>query len=309
MQAIRIHNYGGPEVLTLEEAPTPTPKAGEVLVKVHAASVNPVDWKIREGHMKAMIPVQFPATLGCDFAGVIEAVGPDVTEWQVGQSVFGAPAMSNGTYAQYVVAASQTIAEKPRNMDFAQAASLPVAALTAWQGLFDHGHLQAGQSVLIHGGAGGVGMFAVQFAKWKGATVYATAGKYDKDWVRELGADTVIDYKNERFEDSVKEVDLVLDLIGGETQARSFAVIKPGGALISAAQPPDPDAGKDRNIRAEMMRMTPTTAQLKEVADLIDSGKIKTFIGATFPLSETKQAQELSQNGHVRGKIVLEISQ
>lgn len=308
MQAIRIHNYGGADVLMLEETPTPTPKANEVLVKVQAASVNPVDWKIREGHMKDMIPIQFPATLGSDFAGVIEAVGPDVTNWQVGQSVFGSPAQGSGAYAQYAAAASQTIAEKPNNVDFAQAASLPVAALTAWQGLFDHGHLEAGQSVLIHGAAGGVGMFAVQFAKWKGATVYATAGADDLDWARELGADTVIDYKNARFEDSAKDVDLVLDLIGGETQTRSFAVIKPGGALIATAQPPAPAAGKDKHIRAEMMNMKPTTAALQQVIDLLSEGKIRTFIGATFPLAEVKQAHELSQNGHVRGKIILEIS-
>ncbi len=308
MKAIRIHNYGGPEVLTLEDAPTPTPKAGEVLVKIHAASVNPVDWKIREGKMKDFIPTQFPAILGSDFAGVIEAVGPDVTDWRVGQAVFGAPAQGSGAYAEYAAAPSQTLAEKPKNVDFAQAASLPVAALTAWQGLFDHGRLAAGQSVLIHGAAGGVGMFAVQFAKWKGAKVYATAGKDDLEWARELGADTVIDYQNARFEDSAKDVDLVFDLIGGETQTRSFAVIKSGGALIATAQPPAPDAGKDRNIRAEMMDMKPATAALKQVIDLLSEGKIKTFIGATFPLAETRQAQELSQNGHVRGKIVLNIA-
>ena len=308
MQAIRIHNYGGPEVLSLEETPTPTPKAGEALVKIHAASVNPVDWKIREGKMKDFFPTPFPAILGTDFAGVIEAVGPDAAGLQVGQAVFGWAGKGGGTYAEYALAAPQDIAAKPESLDFAQAASVPAVALTAWQGLFDHGHLEAGQSVLIHGAAGGVGMFAVQLAKWKGATVYATAGTDDLQWVRELGADTVIDYKNERFEDRVKDVDLVLDLIGGETQTRSFAVIRPGGTLIATAQPPAPDAGKDRNIRAEMFSVAHTSAQLKQVADLMDSGEIKTFVGATFPLSETRQAQELSQNGHVRGKIVLKIS-
>ena len=308
MQAIRIHQFGGPDVLTLEQAPQPTPKAGEVLVRVHAASVNPVDWKIREGHMKDFIPTPFPAILGSDFAGVVEAVGPEVTEWKVGQTVFGTPVHGSGAYTEFAVAGKDTLAEKPTTLDFAQAASLPVAALTAWQGLFDHGNLTSGQSVLIHGAAGGVGMFAAQFAKWKGATVYATAGKDDLAWVRELGADTVIDYQNERFEDKATNVDLVLDLVGGETQARSYAVLKPGGILIATAQPPAPDAGKDKNIRAEMMNMQPTTAQLKQVAELMDSGKIKTFIGATFPLSETRKAQELSQNGHVRGKIVLQVA-
>ena len=308
MQAIRIHNYGGADVLTLEDAPQPIPKTGEVLVKIHAASVNPVDWKIREGKMKDMIPVQFPATLGSDFAGVITAVGPDVTEFQVGQAVYG-EAGPGGSYAEYVAVPTEIIASKPTTLDFAQAASLPVAALTAWQGLFDYGHLAAGQSVLIHGAAGGVGMFAVQFAKWKGATVYATAGTNDLDWARELGADTVINYQNERFEDKAKDVNLVFDLIGGETQTRSFEVLKPGGALIATSQPPAPDAGKAKNIRAEMMNAKPATAIYKQIADLVDEGKIKTFVGATFPLAETKQAHELSQNGHVRGKIVLEITQ
>ena len=307
MQAIRIHNYGGPEVLTLEDAPQPTPQSGEVLARVHAASVNPIDWKIREGKMKDFVPTQFPAILGSDFAGVIEAVGPDVTEFQVGQEVYGS-AGHGGSYAEYAAVPTGIIALKPTTLDFTQAASLPVAALTAWQGLFEHGRLEAGQSVLIHGAAGGVGMFAVQFARWKGATVYATAGKDDLDWVRELGADTVIDYQNAHFEDKAKDADLVFDLIGGETQTRSFEVIKPGGALIATAQPPAPDAGKAKNIRAEMMNAKPTTAIYEQIAALIDSGKIKTFVGAAFPLSEIKQAHELSQRGHVRGKIVLNIA-
>ena len=306
IQAIRVHNYGESDVLTLEAIAQPEPQSNEVLIRVQAAAVNPLDWKIRAGYMKEFFPMPLPFTPGMDVAGIVEAIGADVKAFQVGQEVYGELPM--GAYAQFATAPQDAIALKPKTLDFVEAASVPMVAMTAYQGLFDRADLKSGQTVLIHAASGGVGMFAVQFAKWKGAHVIGTASAANAEFVRSLGADQVIDYNATPFEQVVENVDVVLDTLGGDTQARSYSVVKPGGILVSTAAPPNPQKAQERGIRAEMMNMKPSTSLLEEIASLLDSGQLKTIVAQTFSLSEARQAQELSQGGHVRGKIVLQIN-
>lgn len=306
IQAIRVHNYGELDVLTLEAIAQPEPQPNEVLIRVQAAGVNPLDWKIRAGYMKEIFPMPLPFTPGMDVAGIVEAIGADVKALQVGQEVYGELRM--GAYAQFATAPQDAIAPKPKTLDFVEAASVPMVAMTAYQGLFDHADLKPGQTVLIHAASGGVGMFAVQFAKSKGAHVIGTASAANAEFVRSLGADQVIDYNATPFEQVVENVDVVLDTLGGDTQARSYSVVKPGGIMVSTAAPPDAQKAEERGIRAEMMNMKPSTSLLEEIASLLDSGQVKTIVAQTFSLSEARQAQELSQGGHVRGKIVLQIN-
>ncbi|MEH2117132.1 NADP-dependent oxidoreductase [Nostoc sp.] len=306
IQAIRIHNYGESDVLTLEAIAQPEPQPNEVLIRVQAAGINPIDWKIRAGYLKEAFPMPLPYTPGMDVAGIVEAIGADVKAFQVGQEVYGELGM--GAYAEFATAPEDAIALKPNSLDFVQAASVPMVSMTAYQGLFDHADLKPGQTVLIHAASGGVGMFAVQFAKWKGAHVIGTASAANVEFVQSLGADQVIDYNATPFEQVVENVDVVLDTLGGDTQARSYSVVKPGGILVSTAAPPDAQKAEERGIRAEMMNMKPSTSLLEEIASLLDSGQVKTIVAQTFSLSEARQAQKLSQGGHVRGKIVLQIN-
>ena len=305
MKAIRIHDYGEPNVLVLEEVSQPVPQHNEVMIRVGAAGVNPLDWKIRAGYMKDLIPMSLPFTPGMDVAGVIEAVGTSVTTWQVGQEVYGELGM--GAYAEFAVAPSGALALKPKTLDFVQAASVPMVAMTAWQALFAHADLKPGQTILIHAASGGVGMFAVQFAKWKGVHVIGTASAVNTDFVRSLGADEVIDYKATPFERVVHNVDVVLDTLGGDTQERSYSVLKPGGLLVATAAPPSPEKSQQWGVRALMMNMKPEATQLAEIANLLDSGQVKTIVSQVFPLAQARQAHELSQSGHGRGKIVLQV--
>lgn len=306
MQAIRIHNYGESDVLQLETIAQPEPQPNEVLIRVEAAGINPIDWKIRAGYVKEIFPMPLPFTSGMDVSGTVEAIGADVKAFQVGQAVYGVLKM--GAYAEFATTPEDAIALKPKTLDFVQAASVPLVAMTAYQSLFDHADLKAGQTVLIHAASGGVGMFAVQFAKWKGARVIATASAANAEFVRSLGADQVIDYNATPFEQVVQNVDVVLDMLGGNTQARSYSVLKPGGILVSTAAPPDSKKAEEKGVRAEMMSRKNSVSLLEEIAGLIDSGQIKTVVAQTFSLSEARQAQELSQGGHVRGKIVLQIN-
>ncbi|AVH71709.1 NADP-dependent oxidoreductase [Nostoc sp. 'Lobaria pulmonaria (5183) cyanobiont'] len=306
MQAIRVHNYGESDALTLETIAQPELQPNEVLIRVQAAGVNPLDWKIRAGYMKEFFPMPLPFTPGMDVAGIVEAIGTDVKAFQVGQAVYGELRM--GAYAQFATAPQDAIALKPKTLDFVQAASVPMVAMTAYQGLFDRADLKPGQTVLIHAASGGVGIFAVQFAKWKGAHVIGTASAANTEFVRSLGADQAIDYKATPFEEVVENVDVVLDTLGGDTQARSYSVLKPGGILVSTAAPPNTQKAQEVGIRAEMMNMKPSASLLEEIASLLDSGQLKTVVAQTFSLSEARQAQELSQGGHVQGKIVLQIN-
>ena len=305
MKAVRIHSTGGPDVLQFEDAPRPEPGSLEILVRIQAAGVNPVDWKIREGLLGKIL---LPSIMGSDFCGVIEALGPDVEEFRVGQAVFGSVADESGSYAEYALAPTSQVVEKPAELDPIQAAAVPVPALIVWQALFDAGNLQAGQTVLIHGAAGGVGGFAVQFAKWKGARVIGTASAANIEFVRELGADQVIDYHASPFENVARNVDVVLDTIGGDTQERSWKVLKKGGILVSLVQPPSDQTAAAHGARGIFMREdSKRTDQLTQIAELVASGRVKVNVETVLPLREARKAQELSQSGHARGKIVLAI--
>lgn len=308
MKAVRIHTYGGLSNLVYEDAPRPEVGTGQVLVRVHAAGVNPMDWKIREGWFKSIFHYPVPLILGTDMSGVVAAVGSGVTTLQAGEEVYGVVDMTlSGAYAEYALGKPQAIAPKPKTLDYIQAASVPIVALTAWQALFEVG-LQAGQSVLIHAAAGGVGSFAVQFAKLRGLHVIGTASVHNLDYVRDLGADEVIDYRATRFEQVASGMDMVLDTRGGEVQARSLTVLKRGGILVSTASPPDPEVAEKQGVRATMITVQPRAEQLTEIAKLIDSQQIKLTISNVLPLQEARLAHELSQTGHVRGKLVLQVS-
>ncbi|MBV9875451.1 MAG: NADP-dependent oxidoreductase [Verrucomicrobia bacterium] len=306
MKAIRIHNYGGPEVLRYEDVAVPMPAAGELLIKVQAASVNPLDWKTRAGYLKDFFPHSPPFIPGWDGSGVVEAVGPGVTKFKQGDEVY-AKTNRDGTYAEYAILTEPEAALKPKSVDHLQAAAIPVAALTAWQALLEKSQLAAGQKVLIHGAAGGVGSFAVQLAKWKGAYVIGTASAKNQAFLEELGTDEPSDYEKTRFDDAVEGVDVVFDTIGGDTQERSWKVLNKGGILISLVQPPAPELAAKYGVRAEMLGMQADSAQLAEIAKLVDSGRVKVFVEKVLALSDARQAHELSEKGHVRGKIVLKV--
>ena len=303
MEAVRYHEFGGPEVLKIEQVSRPEPKEDEVLVRVHVAGVLPFDWKVRQGLIP--MPVRFPVIPGSAFAGVIEKVGANVTEFEVGQAVFGRS--SNGSYATYTIATPDKIALKPASIGFDEAAAISGGATTAWQVLFNDGELKAGDRVLIHGAAGGVGQFAVQFAKWKGAYVAATAGPSNVDYVRSIGADTVIDYTSTRFEKVIHDMDLVLDTVGGESLEKSWSVIKQGGALVSIAGQPSLERAQEEGVRLIKPSQVLAQKDLENIARLMDEGKVKGSVGQGFPLHEAAQAHELSQRGHGRGRIVLRI--
>lgn len=306
MKAVRIHRFGGPDVIAVEDIPTPQPDHGEILIRVRAASVNPVDYKIRRGGY--LPPEKLPLVLGRDVSGIVEACGGTTGTFKTGDEVYAMLEPDHGGYAELTVVKAADAAVKPTRLDFVGAAGVPLAALTAWQGLFDHGQLRAGQTVLIHGGAGGVGHFAVQFAKAKGATVITTAAGRDADFVRELGAETAIDYQTQRFETMVKDVDMVFDLVAGDTQERSWSVLKPGGVLVSTLGQPPQDKAQRHKVRAVGYRARPSGAQLAEIATLIDSGPVTVVVDTTFPLDEARQAQERQEQGHPRGKIVLKVA-
>lgn len=308
MKAVQIHQFGGPEVLKYEEAPKPKPAADEVLIKIFATSVNPVDWKIREGLRKEKFPTNFPLILGWDVSGVIEEVGSAVTSLKVGEEVYSRPdPTKNGTYAEYVIVKADQVGHKPKSIDHLTAAAVPLAGLTAWQGLFDHGQLQPGQKVLIHAAAGGVGTYAIQFAKWKGAYVIGTASESNAGFLKDLGADEVIDYKKEKFEEKLQDIDLVLDTQGGETQQKSLQVLKNGGRLITTLKPEFEEEAKAKNIYLQGFTAQSYPEQLEQMADLIDQGKVKPIIAEVLPLAHAAEAQEKSKQGHVKGKLVLQV--
>lgn len=308
MKAWRVHAFGPPEAMRFERVARPAPGAGEVLVKVHAAGVGPWDGWIRSG--KSALPQPLPLTLGSDLSGVIEAVGLDVTGLQIGDPVYG---VTNprfiGAYAEYAVASAAMIARKPASLGHIEAASVPVIAVTAWQGLFDESRLTKGQTVLIHGGAGNVGAYAVQMARGAGLRCIATAGTAEVDHVRSLGADTVVDYRTQRFEDVARDVDVVLDLVGGETQQRSFQVLRPGGKLISAVSQPDPALAERHGVEARFFLVKVTTEHLTRLAAMIARVELRTRVGLVLPLAEARDAHLVleGQRSAPKGKIVLAV--
>jgi NADPH:quinone reductase-like Zn-dependent oxidoreductase len=312
MRAVRFHQYGGPEQLLVEQVPRPEPQAGEVLIRVYAAGVNPIDWKIRQGVFKQFMPLPLPCTPGNEFAGTIERLGTGVTAFQLGQSVYGRE--GKGTYAEYMLAAADALLPKPRRISFDQAASLPIGARTAWIALFYLADLQAGQRVLIHGAAGGMGNYAVQLARWKGAHVIGTASVNNLEFVRALGAEAVIDYQATPFEQVVHEVDVVIDPIGGETQERSWPVITPGGTLIAIGHPASEERARQYGVRTLStlgdhrgpQRLSPEP--LQTISTLLEAGMLLPQPGKIFPLEEARQAQAFSETGHGRGRILLHIA-
>ena len=307
MHAIRIHKFGGPEVMKDEVVELAHPQSEEILVRIEAASVNPVDSKTREGKFAKASDDALPIILGRDLSGVVEELGPSAWGVEVGQSVFALLGYDRGAYAQRVLLKPGEWALKPANVTHVEAASDPLAALTAWQGMIDHGGLKKADRVLIHGGAGGVGHFAIQIAKAMGAWVATTCAKEDFDFVTGLGADLPIDYKNDKFEDRLSDIDLVYDLIGGDTQERSFKVLRHGGALISTLQEPDKAKALYKNIKIAHYMAKPDADELKQIAKLIESGKIRPIVQETFPLWQAAKAEEALACSHVRGKIVLTV--
>jgi NADPH:quinone reductase-like Zn-dependent oxidoreductase len=306
MKAVRIHSFGGPEVLRLEDVPKPRPANDEVLIKVRAAGVNPIDYKLRSGEFKP-VGMQMPMTLGRDVSGTVEDVGSNVAGVSVGDDVIAMLDSEHGGYAEYTTAKANGIAAKPGSLDHLHAAAVPLAATTAWQGLFDHGKLKAGERVLIHGAAGGVGHFAVQFAKDRGAYVIATARAEDRDVLRRLGADEIIDYRSERFEDQVREIDLVFDLVAGETQQRSWKVLKDGGRIVSTLQPPSRDEAARRHAKGEAFMVEPNRDELAQISRLIENGKVSVLVQEVLPLTDVVRAHERLEHEHVRGKVVLAV--
>ncbi|MCC6406371.1 MAG: NADP-dependent oxidoreductase [Planctomycetes bacterium] len=307
MKAVRIHAFGGVEQLKFEDAPRPVPAKGEVLVRVQAAGVNPVDWKAREGLLKSLAPT-LPQILGYDVAGVVAELGPEVQGFKPGDAVFAYLALARGGgYAEFAIAKVGELALAPKKLSATDAAAVPLAALTAWQALVDTAKLESGQRVLVHGGAGGVGHFAVQIAKARGAYVYATAGEQNQAFLRELGVDRPIDYTSERFEEIARDVDVVLDTVGGETATRSYATLKRGGCFVSIVGPPDAAALAERGAKGNAILVQPSGKQLAELAALIDAGKLKPTVSAVLPLADVKRAHELSADGHVRGTLVLAV--
>ncbi|MER8366356.1 NADP-dependent oxidoreductase [Mesorhizobium sp. M0991] len=304
MKAVRIHDFGGPEVLSLDDVPLPQPRDDEVTLKVCAASVNPVDYKVREGSSGADLPV----TLGRDVSGVVELCGTRAHTLKKGDPLYAMLGNDRGGNAEYVVVKATEAAAKPQRLSHAEAAAVPLAGLTAWQGLFDHGGLKSGQRVLIHGGAGGVGHLAVQFAKAAGAFVATTVSAQDFNFVRALGADQAVDYKNQRFEEVVEDVDLVFDLVAGETQDRSWDVLKPGGTLVSTLSEPSAEKARQHRARGVSYLTKPNAAQLAEISRLIDAGKVRPFVQAIYPLEEVAKAEEQLEKQHTRGKIVLQVA-
>lgn len=303
MSAIRVNEFGGPEVLKIETVDRPVPGDGELLVKVHAAAVNPIDWKIRAGGRGTV-----PYTPGFDLSGVVEQVGGGAGKFKAGDAVYAMLDLRRGgAYAEYAIVKESEAAAKPAKATHVEAAAIPLVTLTAWQALFDTADLQANQTVLIHGGAGGVGSVAVQLAKWKGAKVIATASKENHEFLKEIGADVTIDYRSEKFEEIAKEVDVVLDTIGGETRERSWQTLKPGGMLVSIVGGPSQERAAAAKVRAAGILVKPNSAQLTQIAELIDSGKLKPIVTHRMPLADAAKAHQQSETKHTRGKIVLEV--
>lgn len=310
MKAVRIYSYGGAQVLVEESAPRPEPSAMEVLIEVYAAGVNPIDWKVREGYAKGWLRHKLPLILGWDVSGVIVELGDGVEGFMKGDEVYGKlDARRDGAYAEYTVSRVENIAHKPRSLDHTHAAAVPTAALTAWQALFDLADLLPGQTVLVHAAAGGVGHFAVQFSKWRGARVIGTASGRNKEFVRRLGADNVIDYTARNFEEEVRGVDCVLDTMGGDVLARSLRVLKKGGIVVSTLDEPSAEDLDGYGVRAAHVMARSDSGQLIQIGRLIDAGEVSPVVETVLPLSEARKAHEKSQRGHARGKIVLRIKE
>lgn len=307
MKAARILRFGPPSVITTDDLPRPEPAAGQLLVRVKAAGVGNWDALIREGRVELQ---PLPLILGAELSGIVEAIGTGVSGFKLGDEVYGATnEQFSGAYAEYALPSAKMMAQKPKNLNFLEAASAPIVSVTAWQMLFDYAQVTAGQTVLTHGAAGNVGAYAVQLAKQAGLHVVAIAASADLEYVRGLGAERVVDYKRERFEESVTDVDVVLDTVGGNTQQRSLQVLKPNGILVSVVSPVPETAQKHFGIRAAYFYVDVTTARLNKISELFDRGKLVTEVGTVLRLEEARMAHEMLGGApHKRGKIVLGIA-
>ena len=311
MKALRINQYGGRDVLKLDSnAPRPAAGKGQVLIEVHAASINPIDWKVRAGYMREMVPLTMPATLGGDAAGVVAEVGEGVSGVKSGDRLYGYPSLlagGSGSFAEFVVAPASAVAAAPQKADAVEAASLPLVGASAVQALERHIKLRQGQKILIQGGAGGIGSVAIQIAKALGAHVATTASGVDLAYVQSLGADQVIDYKRESFEERLKEFDAVFDTVGGDTTKKSFKVLKKGGTLVSMLGQPDATLAKQREVTAIGQFTQVTTELLRRLAQLVDGGRVRSRIAQVFPLDKSQEAFQLAEEGHPRGKVVFKM--
>ncbi|WP_347549976.1 NADP-dependent oxidoreductase [Pseudalkalibacillus hwajinpoensis] len=308
MKAVVIEQYGGKDQLHEKEITSPSPGQNQVVLESYATSVNPIDWKLREGYLKEMLPFNFPITLGWDIAGVIKEVGEGVENFKPGDRVFARPATTaNGTYAEEVIVDEHLLAHIPQNIPYEEAASVPLVGLTAWQCLVDFADIQKDEKVLIHAGAGGVGSFAIQLAKYKGAYVATTASGKNEEYLKSLGADLVINYREKDFEKELEEYDIVLDTLGGEIEEKSFSVLRGGGRLVSIVGMPDEEKAKEKGVRSGHVWLEPNGRELKEIASLLEEGSIKATIGHRFPFSEEgiQEAHALSESHHAKGKIVI----
>ena len=309
MKAVYLNQQGNAESLIFGDIAKPQPGAGEALVRVHATAITPAEFQWHPTfHAPSGGPRQFPIVLGHEFSGVVEALSPGVEHFKVGDAVFGLNDwFANGAQAEYCVAPAAALAHKPRLLDHVQAAAVPISALTAWQGLLEKTKLQAGQRILIHGAAGGVGVFAVQLARWRGAHVIATASSGNLDFVRMIGAHEVIDYRTSRFEDIVHEVDVVFDSVGGETLDRSWNILVKNGRLVTVAA--QNATAAEQRVRDAFMLVRPSARQLKQIAELIDGGELRVYFEGVFPLTTVHEAYARAQQGKMRGKIVLSVQQ
>jgi len=307
MKAIVAHEYGGPEVLKLEEIPVPEPKENEILVRVVASGVNPADPLILGGKYAKEFGTHLPLILGYDMAGVVEKAGAKVTKLKVGDPVY-AYLLWGGGWAEHCISNEIESAIKPKSLTFTEASAVPLAALTAWQALIDIGKIQGGQTVFIHGGSGGVGSFAIQIAKARGARVIATASASNQDLLKQLGADVAIDYTKPNWEETVHDVDFALLPVGGETMRRTYGVMKKGGTIATLISRADPAELEKRGIRGAPVFSHPDAGELAEVTKLIDAGKIKPVVSQVLPLTEAAKADEQAETHHTRGKIVLKIA-
>jgi len=308
LKAVMIENYGGIDELKYTEIDKPSLKDNDVLIEIAATSVNPVDWKIREGYLKGMLQYDFPFVLGLDAAGTIKEVGKKVTKFRVGDKVFTRPDITrNGTYAEYVAVDENLVAKKPENLSFEEAASIPLVGLTSWQSLFDFADIKQGDKVLIHAGSGGVGSFAIQLAKSLGAWVATTCSTKNVEFVKSLGADKVIDYRNEDFRQVLADMDIVFDTLGGDIQKQSYDVLKEEGVLVSIADQPNQQLAQTKKVKAGFVFLEPDGEQLAEIGEMIEQGKIRANVGTVMNLEEIQEAHRLSETHHAKGKIVLRV--
>ncbi len=308
MKAVQINGFGDRSVLVLNDIAIPTPAENEVLIKVKSASVNPVDWKIREGYLQPMLNHPLPLTLGWDLSGEVSAIGKNVDSLKIGDPVYSRPDISkNGSYAEYITVVADEVAIKPSSASWQEAAGIPLAALTAWQSLYDIANVQAGERILIHAGSGAVGQFAIQLAKLRGAYVYTTTSATNTALVLALGADQSIDYHQDDFSE-LKDLDVVFDTIGGDTQANSWKTLKKGGRLVSIVENPDETIADENGISAFFCFVQPNRKQLEALAEYVDAGQLTTNIDSEYALDQVANAHERSESGRAQGKIIINVS-